>query len=198
MILDVVRPEGVGAGEKVCVEAAGRIFEVVVPAGVEAGCSFPVQLDDDEAQLCSAADAAAAAANTAATAAADDAADATANTAATAAVGCAAESSGASVLDAALAARRLTPSDAAAIRSIMEALFDADALDDWIDDHAPAFASYLKDGEQQLEWTTLHQKFVGLVEETIATPVFEAQGLLIVVTTVVARGADRARRQHFQ
>ena len=38
----------------------------------------------------------------------------------------------------------------------MEALYDADELDDYIDDHAAEFAAYSPDGEQRLEWTSIH------------------------------------------
>ena len=42
----------------------------------------------------------------------------------------------------------------------MEALYDADELDDYIDDHAAEFAAYSPDGEQRLEWTSIHNKYV--------------------------------------
>ena len=148
--LDVVCPPGVAPGDLITVEAQGKAYDVVVPDGVETGTTFQVTLEDDE------------------TAEAD--VDLLENLATDPAKSAAADIEAVTSDEPAAPAsslRRLTSANAATIRSIMEALFDADEIDDWIDDNAPAFASYCRDGEQQLCWTSLHQRFQGLVEATI-------------------------------
>lgn len=72
-----------------------------------------------------------------------------------------------SLISIAVMANRLTPENADALRGIMLKLYDFTALDDWLDDHAEAFAEYDKDAEQRLEWTTLHNEYVGMVEDAI-------------------------------
>lgn len=142
--LNVVCPSGVAPGDLITVEAHGQAYEVVVPDGVEPGATFLVTPEGDE------------------TAESDvDLEGLAADLAKRAAAPSDEPAAPASSL------RRLTSADAATIRSIMEALFDADEIDDWIDDNAAAFASYCRDGEQQLCWTSLHQRFQALVEATI-------------------------------
>ena len=41
-------------------------------------------------------------------------------------------------------------------------------LDKLIDDYCAAFADYLPNGEQRLEWTNLHNRYVALVEDGVA------------------------------
>ena len=49
----------------------------------------------------------------------------------------------------------------------MEALYDCDELDEYIDEHAAEFASYEAGSEQQLGWTAVHMQYVALVEAQI-------------------------------
>tara|TARA_B110001452_G_scaffold10986_1_gene9141 strand:- start:271 stop:900 length:630 start_codon:yes stop_codon:yes gene_type:complete len=72
-----------------------------------------------------------------------------------------------SLITVAVLSNRLTPENADALRGIMLKLYDFTALDDWLDEHAEAFADYDKDAEQRLEWTTLHNEYVGMVEGAI-------------------------------
>lgn len=58
----------------------------------------------------------------------------------------------------------MSPEDAAAMRSVIKALQDYDALDDFIDEHAVDFEAYSERAEQKLEWTLLHQQYMSLVE----------------------------------
>jgi len=137
--LDVVCPPGVAAGETVGIEAAGRTFEVAVPDGVEPGMTFQVQLDDDD----------------------DPGGDDFGPFCG------AGPSTEPAPPQPAAAPRGLTSADASTIRNLMEALFDSDELDDFVDDNSAAFASYSREGEQQLQWTVLHNRFCSLVEATI-------------------------------
>lgn len=138
--LDVVCPAGVAAGDLIGIEAAGRTFEVAVPDGVEPGMRFQVQLDDDDAG-------------------GDEFGPFH---------GAGASSENLSPAQPQPAVPRgLTKTDASTIRSLMEALFDSDEIDDFIDDHSAAFASYSREGEQQLQWTVLHNRFCSVVEATI-------------------------------
>ena len=72
------------------------------------------------------------------------------------------------VLADAMAAGRLTDDQATLLTYIMEALYDYDELDTFIDEHAEAFESYVRGGEQRLEWTQLHMRYVSMVETHIA------------------------------
>ena len=49
----------------------------------------------------------------------------------------------------------------------MEALYDFDDLDEYIDDHWHAFESYDPEGEQRLEWQTVHLEYVALVDPKV-------------------------------
>ena len=49
----------------------------------------------------------------------------------------------------------------------MEALYDCDELDEYIDEHAAEFVSYEAGSEQQLGWTAVHMQYVALVEAQI-------------------------------
>ena len=66
------------------------------------------------------------------------------------------------------AQQQLTKADAATLRAVIHALYDDDALDDFLDDHCDEFDCYAgRDGEQQLGWTQLHTAYVSLMEERI-------------------------------
>ena len=97
---------------------------------------------------------------------------------------------------AAVRSRRLTPDNAQALTDIMEALYDADELDDYIDDHAAEFAAYNPDGEQRLEWTSIHNKYVSLVEQIIHEMLLQlgatTEGLYSLLAEV-AGGDERAK-----
>lgn len=72
-----------------------------------------------------------------------------------------------SVLMAAVVERRLTPENAQALHDIMEALYDFDDLDEYIDEQKGSFWNYEKEGEQKLEWTSVHLQYVAMVEQCI-------------------------------
>ena len=61
----------------------------------------------------------------------------------------------------------LDQQEAAALRSILHALYDDDSLEDFLDEHASKFVSYSANSEQQLEWTILHNEYVSLMEQQI-------------------------------
>ena len=100
-----------------------------------------------------------------------------------------------SLLMMAVRQRRLTPENAQALRDIMEALYDFDDLDEYIDDHWHAFESYDPEGEQRLEWQTVHLEYVALVEskvqEHLATLGATPDGLYVLLGEV-AGGDERA------
>ena len=77
----------------------------------------------------------------------------------------------------------------------MEALYDFRDLDDFVDEHAPAFAEYVRGGEQRLEWTTLHSRYVTMVEGHITEQLQElggdAEGLHAILE-VAFEGDSRA------
>ena len=112
-------PDGVGEGDILHVDIEGLTLDVPVPAGVASGETFVFEYERP-----------------------DDATPASETWPPP-------ESSwpsGDSLLMAAVRSRRLTPDNAQALTDIMEALYDADELDDYIDDHAAEFAAYTPDG----------------------------------------------------
>lgn len=72
------------------------------------------------------------------------------------------------MLDEAVQANRLQPQDAAALKAILRALHEFEALDTFINEKSIEFEDYVKGGEQQLEWTMLHNTYVQMVETKIA------------------------------
>lgn len=102
------------------------------------------------------------------------------------------------LIDAAEQGQRLTQSDAAALRSILQALHDFDALDDFIDKHAAHFEGYTKDREQRLEWTSLHNEYSALVEGRVQARVTTAENqresAQIKCTDQVIKGTEKAHR----
>jgi hypothetical protein len=72
------------------------------------------------------------------------------------------------VVSAAVQASRLKPHEAASLRRIMKAVNTFTALDDIVREHAPAYFEYSPDGEQRLEWTSIHRQFVELVEARVS------------------------------
>lgn len=161
-VVDVVCPHSATAGETIAVTSdAGAAFDVVVPDGVGPGITFQVELPDEPTT----------------TAAASSSDDGYGGLGAVAkeleeAHRIAAEFTGG--LHSGLDMRDLKPGAAevlsAALRQLVNAVEDAvDDLDAFIDAHSIKFASWSgTDGEQQLEWTTLHAEYVVVVEAAIA------------------------------
>ena len=67
-------------------------------------------------------------------------------------------------MDAAVERKTLTPEQAAALRDIDEALREFSQLGVFIETHSREFREWRKDGEQRLEWSTLHAEYCRLVE----------------------------------
>ena len=134
--IEVTCPAGVHEGDMVTVCAPGSgSFEVAVPAGVAEGQTFLVEF---------AAPVAEAQANRG-----YGGLDAVAAELAEAQAG---QPEPAEVLAAALRALHLTIKN------------DVDDLEDFVEDHCAGFAHWTREGEQSLEWTTLHQQYVAMVE----------------------------------
>ena len=57
--------------------------------------------------------------------------------------------------------------DAAALRSVLHAIYDDEALEGFFDTHCNTFEGYSAGGEQQLKWTILHGDYVRLMEERV-------------------------------
>ena len=70
----------------------------------------------------------------------------------------------AAAVDAAVERKTLTPEQAAALRDIDEALREFSQLGVFIETHSREFREWGKDGEQRLEWSTLHAEYCRLVE----------------------------------
>ena len=153
--VDVVCPAGVFQGDLITVEHAGQAFEVVVPAGVFEGDGFQVELEPtrppaDPNDIASVSD--------------DDDDDGWYYGGPDPAASSAAQT----VVQQAVQGSRLKPHEAAALRRILEAVNTFVALDDLVSKHAASFADYAPGGEQRLEWTTVHNQFVELVEARIS------------------------------
>ena len=54
------------------------------------------------------------------------------------------------------------------MHAAVQALYDCDELDDYIDKHAPDFTDYSEEGEQRVEWTRIHEGFVARIEARVA------------------------------
>ena len=162
MLVDVACPFGVREGEIIQVEHCGQSFDVPLPAGVSEGGVFQVELPEvelhepplDMSGL----------SMEAPTEPAELHAEAETETETET------ETAHAKMkfIQEALAVGRLTEDQAALLQYLMEMLYDFDALDDFIDSHAPQFEQYEKDGEQRLDWTMTHQRYVTMVEGHIA------------------------------
>ena len=63
---------------------------------------------------------------------------------------------------------KLKPQDAAILRALHEELADFSELDEFVLSHCAPFEAYEPAGEQNLEWTELHVRYVALVESKIA------------------------------
>ena len=159
-LVEVVCPEGVGEGDIIQVEHCGQSFDVPLPAGVAEGCAFQVELPEVELpepppdmsglSMDAPADPAEFHAETETKTEKEK------------------EKAKIKFIEDALAAGRLTSDQAALLQYLMESLYDFDALDDFIDAHTRQFEHYEKDGEQRLEWTMTHQRYVTMVEGHIA------------------------------
>ena len=139
--VEVTCPDGVGPGDLIHVELDGAAFDVAVPPDVLPGATFQVEYESDAAAAAAAPPAPPAPPTEPDT---DD-----------------------SLLMMAVRERRLTPENAQALRDIMEALYDFDDLDEYIDDNWHAFEAYDAEGEQRLDWQTVHLEYVALVESKI-------------------------------
>lgn len=62
---------------------------------------------------------------------------------------------------------RPTPELGEVFASVLEALDDAEAVEDFMELHCGSFAAYRRGGEQRLEWTTLHSEYVTTLEGVI-------------------------------
>eukprot|EP00966_Prymnesium_polylepis_P097691 2262776-Prymnesium_polylepis.1 len=91
-------------------------------------------------------------------------------------------------------AQQLTKAEAAELRAVVRALYDDDALEDFLDEHCDEFECYAgRDGEQQLGWTPLHTAYVALMEERIEaaleqTPLQSSDSLFALLRRV--QGTD--------
>ena len=155
-LVEVVCPEGVGEGDMIQVEHCGQSFDVPLPAGVAAGCAFQVELPElpepplDVSGLSM------------------DGPTEPAELHAETETEAEKEKAKLKIIEDAMLAGRLTSDQACLLQYLMESLYDYDALDDFIDAHARQFEEYEKDGEQCLEWTMTHQRYVTMVEGHIA------------------------------
>ena len=153
MLVDVICPEGVAEGDLISIQhpETTQCYDVAIPAGVGPGVSFQVELPDLrqqvaialppeplERRLPSIGPAVAVVAPLDVPANAGQSADG-----------------------------MLTPAVAEALHTIMEALFVYDELDTYINENAAAFSSYSPEGEQRLEWTSMHGQYVALVESRV-------------------------------
>jgi hypothetical protein len=142
-VFDVVCPPGVSEGDAISISIeTGESFELMLPANVSEGDSFQVSLPDQFPEPASGLRAIAKEIEEAR------------NIAAEFFGGEANPVLGSEVLTAAL-------------RSILGAIEAEDEIDDLIDGHCEAFAEYEEGGEQALEWTELHQRYVSLVDAAI-------------------------------
>jgi len=157
-LVQVICPEGVGEGDIIQVEHCGQSFDVPLPAGVAEGCAFQVELP--EVELPEPALDMSGLSMEAPTEPAEFHAETDTKTEK--------DKAKLKIIEDAMAAGRLTSDQAALLQYLMESLYDFDALDDFIDAHARQFEQYEKDGEQRLEWTMTHQRYVTMVEGHIA------------------------------
>ena len=166
-LLDVVCPEGAGEGQLVTVAHGGQSFDVTVPPGLSSGDAFKVEVEvepeaDPEPSMSDFDELANA--NDIISLSDDDDDGAWYYGGGDPSAGSAARE----VVSAAVQASRLKPHEAASLRRIMKAVNTFTALDDSVREHAPAFSEYSPDGEQRLEWTSIHRQFVELVEARVS------------------------------
>ena len=167
MLLDVECPSGVVEGELITVQAAdGLSFEVALPPGVSPGDTFQVEIEvpadgTGDSIACPPL-------KTAAASQRERALSLHVQRCSFIAGGAAQQPNAESVLEDAVQANRLQPQDAAALKAILRALHEFEALDDFINEKSIEFEHYVRGGEQQLEWTILHDKYVQMVETKVA------------------------------
>ena len=153
MLVDVVCPDGVAEGDLISIlhPETSESYDVAIPPGVGPGVSFQVELPDVQQQV--------------AIALPPEPPERRLPSVGPAVAVVAPldmpESTGQS------ADGKLTPAVAEALHTIMEALFVYDELDAYINENAGAFGSYSPEGEQRLEWTTMHGHYVALVESRV-------------------------------
>lgn len=159
--LEVTCPEGVVEGDLLAVERPGdgASFEVPLPAGVESGGAFLVELPEEAPPA------------------------EPSGAAVPAPSGLAAIAAGLACVRANAAQRQGREPRAveggevleAALRRILRELEDMEALDEMIEAHCKSFEEWTPKGEQRLEWTALHREFVALVEAGIASALEQMQ-----------------------
>ena len=150
-MLDVVCPAGIGEGEILQVEHEGQAFDVPVPPGVHEGDTFQVEVPEVSLADLSLQGPSEPVEPEPAPKQHDDEA-----------------ARKIQIIQDAMEKGRLTEDQAMLLSYLMEALYDFDALDDFIDENAASFVDYEEEGEQRLEWTTIHNRYVALVEGHIA------------------------------
>ena len=157
MLVDVVCPEGVAEGDLISIQhpETTESYDVAIPPGVGPGVSFQVELPEQQQQV--------------AIAMPPEPPERRLPSAGPAVAVVAPlgmrESTG----------EKLTPANAEALHNIMEALFVYDELDAYIHENAAAFGSYSPEGEQRLEWTTMHGHYVALVESRVSVKLRELE-----------------------
>ena len=70
---------------------------------------------------------------------------------------------------------RPTPQLDEVFTSVLEALDDAEAVEDFMELHCGSFSAYQRGGEQRLEWTSLHSEYVKTLEGVIGQQLNELQ-----------------------
>lgn len=158
--LDVVCPPGAQPGMRIDVSHNGDVYGVNIPDGVSEGQTFLVDISDGGEPVAFAAESKG-----------DPVGDAPGGL-----QGLAAELEGqraivASFLEgdsATFPAVKGSEVLAEALRLVLRSIARMDELDKLIDDYCAAFADYLPNGEQRLEWTNLHNRYVALVEDGVA------------------------------
>lgn len=146
-VFDVTCPEGAQEGCSVSVRAPGGVcFEVIVPVGVQPGQTFAVEVEHGGAGS-------SAEASGTSSAASSDAGNREMEI-----------PSMEGAIQTGLQTGQIQRREADALRSLLKSLYKCSALDDFVSRHCAALAEYSRDGEQCLEWTSLHREYSALVE----------------------------------
>ena len=83
------------------------------------------------------------------------------------------------------------------LRAVLQALHDDEALDNFVDEHSERFEDYSVDGEQQLEWGSLHGEYVALVERCLDSVLTDGKGTAEDLYELLEAHRDSARGQRF-
>ena len=95
------------------------------------------------------------------------------------------------------AAPSMDRSSAELLRAVLQALHDDEALDNFVDDHSERFQDYEADGEQLLEWGSLHREYVVLVERCLDGVLARGKGSAEDLYELLEVHRDSARGQRF-